>query len=384
MKFDRKLLKTNAKTGLKRYYWLALLVTVVHSVLAGGSSGGVSSSSGSANMQVNQESIEYSTGSFSEAMESFSESMTQSGNEGMMAVIGIVAVVIFLAGLAWSLFIASPITVGKNSFFLESRQKEAKFGYLFNAFKNNYMKTVGSMFTTNLIIAAYSLLVLVPVFAGMILALVTENAVWAALILLGYVMVIPLIIKSYQYLMVPYILAENPGMSGKEARAMSTAMTNGYKMDLFVLGLSFFPWILLGMLACCVGVVFVAPYIEATNAEAYCFLKANYQLKNPTAMNDTTAAAVEEATATAAVAAAPVVEEVAPVVEEAAPVAEEAAPVVEEAASVAEEVAPVAEEAAPVVEEAAPVVEEAAESVDEAADEAAAAAVDAAVEAEEE
>lgn len=94
------------------------------------------------------------------------------------------------------------------------------------------------------------------------------TALWSLLF------IIPGIVKSLAWSQVPYLLAENPGMSGKRARELSDQMTMGHKWDLFVLGLSFIGWNLLGALACGVGVLFVAPYVQATYAEAYAFLRA--------------------------------------------------------------------------------------------------------------
>jgi uncharacterized membrane protein len=50
-------------------------------------------------------------------------------------------------------------------------------------------------------------------------------------------------------------------------------MTRGYKFRIFVLDLSFTDWILLGILALFVGVLFVLPYINATKAELYLKLR---------------------------------------------------------------------------------------------------------------
>ena len=87
-------------------------------------------------------------------------------------------------------------------------------------------------------------------------------------------LVIPGIIKSYQYRMVPYILAENPSISAKRAFAMSKKMTDGEKWKMFVLDLSFIGWKLLGVLACGIGVYFVEPYLQATYAELYEAMRA--------------------------------------------------------------------------------------------------------------
>ena len=87
-------------------------------------------------------------------------------------------------------------------------------------------------------------------------------------------LIVPGIIKSYEYYMVPYILAENPEISTKRAFEISKAMTDGHKWDLFVLDLSFILWDLGVVCTCGLLAVYVAPYIRATHAEAYYKLKA--------------------------------------------------------------------------------------------------------------
>lgn len=63
-------------------------------------------------------------------------------------------------------------------------------------------------------------------------------------------LIVPGIVKSYEYRMIPYILAENPSISSKRAFELSKKMTDGEKMNIFVLDLSFIGWSLLGLLAC--------------------------------------------------------------------------------------------------------------------------------------
>ena len=63
----------------------------------------------------------------------------------------------------------------------------------------------------------------------------------------------------------------NCGMKIGHRRAidLSNQMTMGEKLDIFVLDLSFIGWYLLGALALGIGVLFVQPYYDATNAELY-------------------------------------------------------------------------------------------------------------------
>lgn len=87
--------------------------------------------------------------------------------------------------------------------------------------------------------------------------------------------VIPGIIKHYEYLMVPYILAENPAMRREDAFMISRKMMMGQKMDVFVLDLSFIGWrILEGITGGIFGIFFVEPYYQATAAELYTANKA--------------------------------------------------------------------------------------------------------------
>lgn len=84
---------------------------------------------------------------------------------------------------------------------------------------------------------------------------------------------IPGIVKALSYSMSMYILAENKGKSARECIAESKAMTDGHKMELFVLGLSFIGWGLLCGITLGIALIWVAPYMLATLANVYKSLK---------------------------------------------------------------------------------------------------------------
>lgn len=86
--------------------------------------------------------------------------------------------------------------------------------------------------------------------------------------------IIPGIIKAYSYSMSLYILAENKGKSARECIRESMAMTEGYKMDLFVLDLSFIGWALVTAITFGLAGIWVGPYMQATKVNAYRYLKA--------------------------------------------------------------------------------------------------------------
>lgn len=80
-------------------------------------------------------------------------------------------------------------------------------------------------------------------------------------------LVIPGIIAAYRYRMAVYIMLDNPDMSALDCIRESKRLTNGHKMELFVLDLSFIGWSILSMVP--LVTIWVAPYIELTNVRFY-------------------------------------------------------------------------------------------------------------------
>lgn len=148
--------------------------------------------------------------------------------------------------IALSLLVANPYEVGASRFFLENTTfHTAPFSRVSMGFTANFGNVVLTQFLRNLYIFLWSLLFLVP----------------------G-------IVRAYGYFAVPYILAENPHMPHQRALELSRQMTMGYKADLFVLDLSFFGWQFLNVCTFNIlGIFYVNPYVHATKAEAYRFLR---------------------------------------------------------------------------------------------------------------
>ena len=89
-------------------------------------------------------------------------------------------------------------------------------------------------------------------------------------VLLGTILfIVPGIIATYQYAMVNYIIAENPGISAREALEMSKEMMRGNKFRFFCLGLSFFGWAIVVVLTLGIASIWVAPYMQASFAAFY-------------------------------------------------------------------------------------------------------------------
>jgi len=273
--FNRKELKANAKLVLKRSYWMAFLVSLLAGLVTGGSGF-------SGNLNLNNSNVN-SLSEDTQQLEAISDGSTEAiqqffaENGGVVAaVVGVTFIVALLIGFAWAFFVSTPAEIGLSRFFIATREQQnpVDFSYVLYGFKYNYLKQAWAHFSTQLIIMLWSLLGVIPMIIGGILSAVTQNGNWMALGVFMLPLMIPSIIKTYQYRMVSYILANNCNINGKRARELSTEMTNGNKWNLFVLDLSFIGWIILGALACGIGILFVIPYINATNAEAYTCLKA--------------------------------------------------------------------------------------------------------------
>lgn len=81
--------------------------------------------------------------------------------------------------------------------------------------------------------------------------------------------VIPGIVASYKYAMAQFIMVENPNMRASEALQASKTMMYGHKMELFILHLSFFGWMILCSLTFGIGNLWLNPYMNAANAAFY-------------------------------------------------------------------------------------------------------------------
>ena len=153
--------------------------------------------------------------------------------------------IIFGAFIALIVCVSFPAQVGLHYFYIKSRNTlNPDIGDIFVPVRTNYKNTVFTMFMAALRIWLWSLL-----------------------------FTIPGIIKSYEYWMVPYIVAENPNINYKRALEISSKTMNGEKAFAFVLGLSFIGWIMLCMLTWGMGTLFLTPYTSATFTEYYMYLK---------------------------------------------------------------------------------------------------------------
>ncbi len=148
--------------------------------------------------------------------------------------------------LAFTILVADPLIVGGKKYFINAQEeKDARLKNLGEIFqKEHWLNIVVIMFLRNL-----------------------YNALW-------YLTIVGGIIKTYEYRMIPYLLAENPNIKRKEAFKLSKQMMKGNKWRAFVLDISFFGWYFLSVLTFgLLSILYVNPYNATTNAELYVELK---------------------------------------------------------------------------------------------------------------
>lgn len=120
------------------------------------------------------------------------------------------------ASIAITAFIGAPLQQGRTYYFRNITLGNARVEDLLHSFSTNYLHNVKVLFHRDIRVLLWTLLLIVP----------------------G-------VIKAYEYAFVDYILNAHPEIEPEEALELSSRMTDGLKWDMFVLDLSFILWDLL-------------------------------------------------------------------------------------------------------------------------------------------
>ena len=225
MMWNRAELKMSGNMAFKKHYVSAVVVALLMGIF--GTVSGESSA-----RRVSENSDIYSGNLFNVGMIT-----------GLLA--GIATVVILIVLVA-KVFVGNLLKMGGYRFFILNQTAQPGIGTLLDGFRSgHYVNIVLTMFLRDLFTTLWSLL-----------------------------LVVPGIVKHYEYLMVPYIIAENPAMDYKEAFQISKQMMDGEKMEAFIMDLSFLGWYLLSAVTCgLLAIFYVNPYVQASFAEMYTFNK---------------------------------------------------------------------------------------------------------------
>lgn len=162
--------------------------------------------------------------------------------------LGIAYVLIAIIAILYIILLAEPLLVAERRYFIIASEKEnTKMGVMKEIFKRkNWSNVAIIMFFKSF-----------------------YNFLW-------YLTIIGGIIKTYEYRMIPYLLAENPDMNKKEVFARSKQMMKGNKWKTFILDLSFILWEILSTITFgLLDILYVNPYKIATSVELYKTLKEN-------------------------------------------------------------------------------------------------------------
>ncbi|MGH4117470.1 DUF975 family protein [Clostridium sp.] len=240
--WTRELLKNRAKAVLKVSYWNAFVVSLVLAIIGGRDNSSI---------DINNFNWSFGDKTPISGFNLFGKNII-SIFPFLLLITFITIIIIFVFALAFRILLGYPLEVGGRRYFVQSAQNNTNLNYLGFGFG------FGSYFN------------------------IIKTMLWRTIVtFLGFLLfIIPGIVKTYAYRMVPYILSDNPNIDYKRALELSDKMTDGEKLDMFILDLSFIGWYILGTLLFLVGVLFVMPYENATKAELYLELRQNALIQN--------------------------------------------------------------------------------------------------------
>ena len=245
--WNRKELKTKGKAAFQANYWRSVFAALVMILFAVGT-GAVTGRHG-VNVNVNElsagQDVNIKIGGLASDI---ADTVSHFSIGEILALVSMVLGIMFLAflaAIAIDAFVINPLEVGCHRFFLVNSDSAAPLGELGYGFKSNYINIVKTVLLRDVFLFLWALL-----------------------------LVIPALVKSYSYRLVPYILADDPNTPAKEAITRSRELMNGNKWNVFVLDLSFLGWNFISALTLgLVGVFYSNPYQFATDAELYKAIK---------------------------------------------------------------------------------------------------------------
>lgn len=238
MSFEISEAKRRAKASLKDRYWYAMLVSFFFAIVFG-----------------MEETIVRVTsticGELLTGIVVSAPSLASPENVPVATAIatGIVILVsaIFLLAIAavWNVLFLHPLTVCASRYFVDCHDRTPAFFDTLKTCDTKWVHVGLCMLIRDIVIGLWSLLLIVP----------------------G-------ICKAYEYRMVPYFLADDPGLSWKEAAEKSKNLMTGNKWKAFLYDLSFLGWDILSVFTCgLLQIFFVRPYKNLADAEVYRILR---------------------------------------------------------------------------------------------------------------
>ena len=224
-----KELRAKAWESLKGKYWMAFIVVLVLGLL---------SSIGTSMVTCSQ--------NITDVVNMVDPAQMDSTMQIGALVLTGAALVFAIIGFIISVFVGNAVEVGLANYFIKNTDSKPSFKDAFSGFKVRYGRNIGTLLLVGIKVVLWSLL-----------------------------FIIPGIIKTYEYAVIPYILADDAEISSKDAFKKAKQMMKGNKWRLFKLEFSFIGWFVLCVLTLGIGTFFLIPYVNAANAEFYVELKNN-------------------------------------------------------------------------------------------------------------
>ena len=227
---DIKSIKNEGKNAFKANYWRCVLVAFIMGLLVTGGAAASGRGIGGTGEDANVQGLTDAVNSLTAAQQAAFAGIA-------LGTIGVIVIISILLRV----FLFNPLEFGGYRFFKKNLSNPGTgVGTMAEGF-GNYGHTFMTLFLRDLFLCLWSIL-----------------------------FVIPGIVKSYSYMLVPYLIKDNPELSATEAITRSREMMNGHKWEAFVLDLSFIGWFLLGAVtADLVNIFWTQPYHKSARARFY-------------------------------------------------------------------------------------------------------------------
>ncbi len=230
-------IKSRGKSAFKANYWPSVLAAFLLGLFTSGSASSVYNTSSNAAQGTGE----------GQGLADRIQALSPEELTAVFAIVGGTLFVISIVSILLKIFLFNPLKVGCYRFFRKNAETQPAS---LDAIKEGFSE-YGRVFLTLLLKDIFEFL-------------------WTCLF------IIPGIVKSYSYRMVPYIIKDNPELSATEVITRSREMMNGNKWRAFLFDLSFIGWDILAVVTCgIVGFFWTAPYKENSDAALYLELKNN-------------------------------------------------------------------------------------------------------------
>lgn len=157
----------------------------------------------------------------------------------------------YMWSIIFHILVQYPIEYGFKNFYRKSLDADVKYNELLIGFKRGYSKVMATLLIRDIITFAASLFLLIP---GLVCC--------------------------YAYRFVPYLMEEYPEKTTMELLKLSSLMTKGVKLKLFMLDCSFIGWKIAGYLTGGLTNLYFTSYQGLTDAAIYEIVKNQGVMEN--------------------------------------------------------------------------------------------------------